>query len=257
MDANLALGPAGGAHRAPSRNVRHNSENEAASLAAGDSMSFREVQREQREKTSQALIEAALDLAAAEGYASLSLRSVARKAGIAPTSFYRHFREMDELGLAIMEQAAERLSEWMDRFRQARRSQGAAAPKERSGRPSAIGALIQPFVESFLKCLSDNDLLLRIFFQERTGSIPALRKAVNRATDALVASLSEEVQRFGKETGAFAGPVCRLAAETLMMAAVTCGMDMLTRSGQSRDDALDRAVRMSELVLLGAWEKGG
>nr|MCU0600165.1 TetR family transcriptional regulator [Desulfobacterales bacterium] len=64
-------------------------------------MASREELREQKEKTSQALIQSALELCAEEGYASLSLRSVARKAGIAPTSFYRHFREIDELGVAM------------------------------------------------------------------------------------------------------------------------------------------------------------
>ena len=68
-------------------------------------MAFRDEQKKQREKISRILIQGALQLSAEEGYASLSLRSVARKAGIAPTSFYRHFRDMDELGLAIVDQA--------------------------------------------------------------------------------------------------------------------------------------------------------
>ena len=68
-------------------------------------MASRAELKAQKEKTSNALIQAALQLCAEDGYASLSLRSVARKAGIAPTSFYRHFRDMDELGVAIVDQA--------------------------------------------------------------------------------------------------------------------------------------------------------
>ncbi|MFH2099665.1 MAG: TetR family transcriptional regulator, partial [Pseudomonadota bacterium] len=64
-------------------------------------MSFRTEHKSQREKISAKLIDGALSLAAAQGYGSLSLRSVAREAGIAPTSFYRHFRDMDEMGLAM------------------------------------------------------------------------------------------------------------------------------------------------------------
>ena len=54
---------------------------------------------ERKQATRHAIIDAALKLSAERGFSSLSLRSVAKKAGIAPTSFYRHFADMDELGL--------------------------------------------------------------------------------------------------------------------------------------------------------------
>jgi Bacterial regulatory proteins, tetR family len=47
--------------------------------------------KEEKEKVRRALLAATLRLAAPYGFASLSLREVAREAGIAPTSFYRHF----------------------------------------------------------------------------------------------------------------------------------------------------------------------
>ena len=43
-------------------------------------------------------------LSAERSFASLSLREVAREAGIAPTSFYRHFRDVDELGLTMVDE---------------------------------------------------------------------------------------------------------------------------------------------------------
>ena len=45
-------------------------------------------------------------LSAERSFASLSLREVAREAGIAPTSFYRHFRDVDELGLTMVDEWA-------------------------------------------------------------------------------------------------------------------------------------------------------
>ncbi|VEB03176.1 Unsaturated fatty acid biosynthesis repressor FabR [Klebsiella pneumoniae] len=58
------------------------------------------VRAQQKEKTRRSLVEAAFSqLSAERSFASLSLREVAREAGIAPTSFYRHFRDVDELGL--------------------------------------------------------------------------------------------------------------------------------------------------------------
>ncbi|CAM5199203.1 HTH-type transcriptional repressor FabR [Alishewanella longhuensis] len=61
---------------------------------------------EQKERTRQAIINAAFSqLSAEKGFASLSLREVTREAGIAPTSFYRHFADMDELGLTLVDEA--------------------------------------------------------------------------------------------------------------------------------------------------------
>jgi AcrR family transcriptional regulator len=42
---------------------------------------------------------------AGEGFDSLSLRSVAKAAGVVPAAFYRHFASMDELGLALVDEA--------------------------------------------------------------------------------------------------------------------------------------------------------
>lgn len=57
--------------------------------------------KEEKERTRSALLRAALQLGSAHGFSSLGLREVARAAGIAPTSFYRHFTDMEELGLAL------------------------------------------------------------------------------------------------------------------------------------------------------------
>ena len=58
---------------------------------------------EQKLQTRQALLDAACQLMeSGRGFGSLSLREVARLAGIVPTGFYRHFPDMDALGLALV-----------------------------------------------------------------------------------------------------------------------------------------------------------
>ncbi|RYZ78033.1 MAG: TetR family transcriptional regulator, partial [Moraxellaceae bacterium] len=48
------------------------------------------------------IIDAALALVGPHrSVSTLSLREVAREAGIAPNSFYRHFRDVDELAIAL------------------------------------------------------------------------------------------------------------------------------------------------------------
>ncbi|WP_089604820.1 HTH-type transcriptional repressor FabR [Acinetobacter piscicola] len=54
--------------------------------------------------TKEELFQAALNLIGPQkSIASLSLREVAREAGIAPNSFYRHFKDIDELAIELIE----------------------------------------------------------------------------------------------------------------------------------------------------------
>lgn len=56
------------------------------------------------------LIQAAMALIGpTRSMATLSLREVTRQAGIAPNSFYRHFRDVDALGIALIAQAGSSL----------------------------------------------------------------------------------------------------------------------------------------------------
>lgn len=66
----------------------------------------RRTQAERRQHTRQALLDAALlQMDAGESFDALSLRRVARAAGVVPNAFYRHFASMDELGLALIDES--------------------------------------------------------------------------------------------------------------------------------------------------------
>lgn len=70
----------------------------------------RRSQSERRQQTRQALLDAALDqLENGTGFDQLSLRRVARAAGVVPAAFYRHFVSMDELALALVEESVRTL----------------------------------------------------------------------------------------------------------------------------------------------------
>ncbi|MFF1277768.1 TetR family transcriptional regulator [Streptomyces marokkonensis] len=63
------------------------------------------VRQAQKRKTRQALLDAALELLEGQSLSSLGLREVTRAAGVAPTAFYRHFRSIADLGVALVEEA--------------------------------------------------------------------------------------------------------------------------------------------------------
>lgn len=55
--------------------------------------------------TRQTLLDAALGLMERQSLSSLGLREVTREAGIAPAAFYRHFADLGELGVALVEES--------------------------------------------------------------------------------------------------------------------------------------------------------
>ena len=61
--------------------------------------------QERKQRTREALLDAALEKLEQQSFSSLSLRQVTRAAGIVPTAFYRHFDSMQELGLVLIEES--------------------------------------------------------------------------------------------------------------------------------------------------------
>ena len=96
---------------------------------------------------------------------SLSLREVAREAGIAPNSFYRQFRDIDELAVALIDLAGQSL----------RRIVGAARHRAASGR-----SLVHGSVEAFMEQLRADDRLLHVLLREGTVGSDAFKRAVDR-----------------------------------------------------------------------------
>ena len=59
-----------------------------------------------KQRTRRALMDAALTLLEGErSFSSLSLREVAKVGGVVPAAFYRHFGSMEDLGLALIDDA--------------------------------------------------------------------------------------------------------------------------------------------------------
>lgn len=56
----------------------------------------------QKQQTRRALLDAGLRLLENQSLSSLGLREVTREVGVAPAGFYRHFRDMGDLGVALV-----------------------------------------------------------------------------------------------------------------------------------------------------------
>jgi len=135
--------------------------NDAVDVRTLEPVSEEPVSRQERKlRTRQALLDTALDLLADRPFASLSLREVAKGAGLVPTAFYRHFVSMEELGVALVEEATRTLRGMM---RSAR-----ADPDTYQGMISASVATVQQFVRA-------NEDHFRFLTRERYGGGPLSR----------------------------------------------------------------------------------
>ena len=139
--------------------------------------------REQRkQRTRRALMDAALDLMQGEqSFNSLSLREVARNAGVVPTAFYRHFRDMDELGLALVEEALRALRTMMREARSA---------------PLPTSHLIKRSVKTYMNYAEENRHYFQFLAKERYGSSRALRMSIRQGTMLFTSELATDLARF-------------------------------------------------------------
>ncbi|MEZ0065033.1 AcrR family transcriptional regulator [Streptacidiphilus sp. MAP12-20] len=63
------------------------------------------VRQAQKQQSRRALMDAALQLLEHQSFSSLGVREVTREAGMSPAGFYRHFRDLADLGVALVEEA--------------------------------------------------------------------------------------------------------------------------------------------------------
>lgn len=141
--------------------------------------------KEEKERVSLALLRATLQLANAHGFSSLGLREVSREAGIAPTSFYRHFADMEALGLTIVEDLVGTFVRGV--------VEHALVP---ASDPLDI---VEKIGHGTLACVAGDPELMRFILAERAGAIPSFRTALDRVLsglrDALADAFTQELDR--------------------------------------------------------------
>ncbi|PIE35667.1 MAG: HTH-type transcriptional repressor FabR [Gammaproteobacteria bacterium] len=192
---------------------------------------------EQKRQTRRRLLKAALNqMGEDRSFATLSLREVAREAGIAPTSFYRHFQDMDELGLALVDEGASKLRQLMRRARK---------------RGIEEGKTVVTSVEVFLEFLRNNRNLFRLMLREKTGGSATYRCAINREIKKFIGEIADELERVSQLSGRqIADPY--MVAEAVVTILFNQGGEAIDLPDDAFEQLAEKLIIQLRLVLLGA-----
>ena len=185
----------------------------------------------------QDLIAAALKLLGPHrSVSTLSLREVARAAGIAPNSFYRHFRDVDELAIALIDEAGASLRKII---REARLRIS-----------SGEGGVIRPSVEAFMDQLEADKKLLHILMREGTVGSDAFKQAVEHELRHFEEELRVDLIRLSAANG---DPIYRpeLVARAITRLAFAIGGGAMDLPAEQRALIKEDLVEMVTMIMAG------
>jgi AcrR family transcriptional regulator len=186
--------------------------------------------------TREDLIAAALKLVGPHrSVSTLSLREVAREAGIAPNSFYRHFRDVDELAIALIDQAGRSL----------RKIIGEARHRAASGR-----SVVRSSVETFMEQLSADEKLLHIVLREGTVGSDAFKQAVERELRSFEEELCVDLIRLA-ELNKLPIYEPQLVAQAITRLVFAMGTTAMDQPPERHPELIEQMVKILRMIMVG------
>lgn len=136
---------------------------------------------EQKLQTRQALLDAARHLMeSGRGFGSISLREVAKTAGIVPTGFYRHFCDLDQLGLALVNEVDETFRQTIRLVRH---------------NEFELGGITDASVRIFLDVVAANRAQFLFLAREQYGGSQLVRQAIAKLREGISSDLAADLKR--------------------------------------------------------------
>lgn len=177
-------------------------------------------------------------------YASLGIREVTRQAGVVPTSFYRNFRNMDDLGLQLVDQLGLVLRRMM-----------------REARVNVVQAderLIEESVDIFIRHVEANRNFFFFMAQGLAGESRAVQDGIRSEMRYFATELANDLRRMGV-MGHLGSADLELTCDLVVRTVAFSFTDLL---GVSSDDDAQiqqirhRTTRFLQLIFIGAeyWE---
>lgn len=187
--------------------------------------------------TKEELFQATLHLIGPQkSIASLSLREIAREAGIAPNSFYRHFKDIDELAIELINRAGLVL-------RQIIREARLRATKQEG--------IIRTSVDIFLQQLDTDEGYLSLLLREGyTGSV-SYKQAVEQQLNSFQQELQEDLIRLEQlNKSTMAHP--EIVAIGITQLVFNMGAKVIDLDIKQRRHTAEQTMLMIRMILEGA-----
>jgi AcrR family transcriptional regulator len=167
---------------------------------------------------------------------TLSLREVAREAGVAPNSFYRHFHDMDALAIALIEMAGSSLRKIIGEARH---------------RANSEQSVVRSSVEVFVDQLDADDKLLHMLLREGTAGSEAFKAAVEKQLSFFEDELQIDLIRLAalNKTGLYDPKLTAKAITRLVFAIGTTAMD---KPAEQRDEIKNQLAIMVRMIIVGS-----
>ena len=202
------------------------------------------VSRDRRKaRTRRALLDASLELLSGErSFTSLSLREVTKAAGVSPAAFYRHFDNMEVLGLALVDESFATLRRTMRDIR---------------AEPEPTTHLIRRSVDTFLGYAREHELHFRFIAKERYGGSTTLRTAIRQEVRLFTSELATDLAR-NRHLALVSTADLQLIAALIVQTVISATeliLDTSPDAGEELARISDEAARQLQIVLVGvgAW----
>lgn len=199
------------------------------------------IRQQQKERTRQAFVQAALDMVAeGRSFSSISLRELAHRVGVVPTAYYRHFPDTDTLGLDIVAQVLPTLR---DNLRALRRT------------ITGMDSLVEQSVDLFFDYVVHHDKEFLFCGREITGGSRALRRALRREIQTFSRELADDISHLPSCAGLSDNELMAVG-DLLSRTMLTIAQDLVEISGHDQAVSVlrQRTLQQMQMVLAGATE---
>ncbi len=197
---------------------------------------------ERKAVSHKALLQAALTLVGeGRSFTSISLREIAREAGMVPNAFYRHFASTDDLGLELVEEMGVTLRRLLLEARQVDPSKG---------------DMLRRSVHVYQHYVKANRLLFLFISSERSGGSSVLRLAIRNDVARFTIEMAQDFRLLGLYKAlptARLEMVCGLIVMTMLAAAIDI-LDLPPDQPMLEHEMTENFVRQLQIILLGAGQ---
>lgn len=207
-------------------------------------MSIRE---KRKNETREALINAALaQCATGQSFSSLSLRQVTKQAGVVPATFYRHFKDMEDLGKTIVEESLKTIL--VDLHKHLDLANHQESHKRISGS-----------INLFFNVVDDYPELWQFVVTERWGGSPAVCMALKEHIKVMNFAISRDLKKWSYFSHMSQADI-EMMAEIVSNMFYSWVMDWLQLSQENlsrlKVDFKKRCTKQSQLLFFGAnnWQ---